>query len=86
LERTIADPAEHGRFAAFHNGITILTRAIDEDPKGKRLTLHGVGVVNGCQSLLALSRQKAVLTPELLLPVRVVAIGRDGGLSAAPSS
>ncbi len=38
-------------FFFYHNGITALCNKMDFDAKAKRLTLHGLSVVNGCQSL-----------------------------------
>jgi hypothetical protein len=38
-------------FFLYHNGITALCERLDFDPNSRRLTLQGLSVVNGCQSL-----------------------------------
>jgi len=38
-------------FFFYHNGITALCNRMEFDDKSNRLTLHGLSVVNGCQSL-----------------------------------
>jgi hypothetical protein len=38
-------------FFLFHNGITALCETLTLDPASHRLTLNGMSVVNGCQSL-----------------------------------
>jgi hypothetical protein len=71
LAGTIQDErADHALFPAYHNGITILTDNLAVDDDG--LQMDGVTVVNGCQSLLALHANRASLTPELTLLVKIV--------------
>lgn len=41
------------------------------------MTLDGVSVVNGCQSLLALYNNRTHLTPELKLLVKVIELGES---------
>jgi hypothetical protein len=72
LAQTIEKPAEHGLFPAFHNGLALLTKELTVN--GNRLTLDGVSVVNGCQSLVALYKQRSQLTPELQVLVKVVQV------------
>jgi hypothetical protein len=38
-------------FFFYHNGITALCNKMEFDDAGKKITLHGLSVVNGCQSL-----------------------------------
>ncbi len=38
-------------FYFYHNGITALCSKMEFDPATRKLTLHGLNVVNGCQSL-----------------------------------
>ncbi len=38
-------------FFFFHNGVTALCNKLQYDEAGKSLSLHGLSVVNGCQSL-----------------------------------
>ena len=39
------------QFFFFHNGITALCEKMSYEPSTRKLTLNGLGVVNGCQSL-----------------------------------
>ena len=80
LADTISDEkADHSLFPAFHNGITVLTDGFTVD--NEALQLEGVSVVNGCQSLLALSRNRDELTPELSVLVKVVQLGESETLA-----
>jgi len=76
LTKTVVDAAEHKLFPASHNGITVLTLGLSTD--GSDLKLDAVSVVNGCQSLLALYRNRKALTPELKLLVKVVELPDTG--------
>ena len=78
LATTILSPKEHSLFPAYHNGLTLLTRKI-ERTEGEIL-LHGVSVVNGCQSLLALYNNRTAITPELRVLVKIVEIGNHTDL------
>jgi hypothetical protein len=79
LGETLRDRAEHPLFPAYHNGLTILTRRVEVD--GSDLRLDGATGVNGCQSLLALYKNRAVLSPEVRVLVKVVAVDPQSGLS-----
>lgn len=78
LSDTVRNPLEHRFFPAYHNGLTILTNGLNT--RGRNLELHGVSVVNGCQSLLALYRNRADLSPELNLLVKVVQVAPESDL------
>jgi hypothetical protein len=73
LRSTIATSSEHEFFPAYHNGLTLLTEGLRQVDDG--LELDGVAVVNGCQSLLSLWRERASLTPVLKLIVKIVELG-----------
>ncbi len=73
LRSTIKTASEHEFFPAYHNGLTLLTEGLRRLDDG--LELDGVAVVNGCQSLLALWRERASLTPTLKLVVKIVELG-----------
>lgn len=79
LIKTITTPDEHNLFAAYHNGLTILTEGLTAD--GPILTLKGVGVVNGCQSLLTLADHQAYISSELKLVVKIVEVAESGDVS-----
>lgn len=72
LTATVLDPAEHALFPAYHNGMTLLTRELEV--RGSELTLNGVSVVNGCQSLLALDAHRADVSDDLRLLVKAVQV------------
>ena len=79
LRGTIQRPDEHQSFPAYHNGLTLLTDRLGVDGEG--LSLEGVGVVNGCQSLLSLWRERSAITPQLNLMVKVVETGGRAALA-----
>jgi len=76
LAATIGDSAEHDPFPAFHNGLTLITG--EATLKGGGVELNGVSVVNGCQSLLALYSDRASLTTDLEIVVKVVEAQNEG--------
>jgi hypothetical protein len=74
INTTLSDPNEHARFLTFHNGLTILCREVE--PNGAdALRIKGFSIVNGCQSAVALRKNEAKLTDDLLVPVKVVKVG-----------
>ncbi len=79
LRGTIQRSDEHQSFPAYHNGLTLLTNRLGVDEEG--LSLEGVGVVNGCQSLLSLWRERGSITPQLNLMVKVVETGGRAALA-----
>ena len=72
LGRTVDTPSEHELFPAYHNGITALTHQLRVS--GARMSLKGITVVNGCQSLLTLHEHQDSLSDELQVLVKVVAV------------
>jgi len=78
LAGTIRDQSEHRLFLTYHNGMTLLTRKFETE--GTEISLTGVSVVNGCQSLLALHTNRDSLTPDLQVLVRIVELGTQGDL------
>lgn len=79
LRATMRDNEEHGAFPAYHNGLTLLTDGLEVDDDG--IHLDGVGVVNGCQSLQSLWRERSHITPALSIMVKVVQTGTTGDLA-----
>ena len=75
LAATIRQPDQHVLFPAYHNGLTLLTRRLDLS-EGE-IRLDGVSVVNGCQSLVALHDNRASLTPQLRVLVKIVELGES---------
>lgn len=79
LTETVRQPGEHQLFPAYHNGMTMLTEKLKV--QSTQLILDGVSVVNGCQSLLALHRDRAKISPDLRVLVKVVQVGTQSDLS-----
>ena len=75
LATTIRQADQHALFPAYHNGLTLLTRRLDVN-EGE-MQLDGVSVVNGCQSLVALYSNRANVTPELRVLVKIVELGES---------
>jgi AIPR protein len=79
LRQTIRTRTEHPLFPAYHNGLTLLTSGLEHD--GEDLLLDGVGVVNGCQSLLSLWREREHLSPDLILIVKIIELDQRADLA-----
>jgi AIPR protein len=78
LDATVNDQTQHSLFAAYHNGLTVLTRGLTV--RGKTVRLKGIAVVNGCQSLLSLFHNRASLTKDLEVLVRIVEVDTHSDL------
>ncbi len=78
LDATVTDRTQHALFPAYHNGLTVLTHKLSV--RGKTVRLKGVAVVNGCQSLLSLYHNRAALTNDLAVLVRVVQVDTHSDL------
>lgn len=76
LRSTVQNLDEHRLFPAYHNGLTLLTNKIGDVTEGS-ITVDGVGVVNGCQSLITLYDNRSALTDELQLIVKIVEVTGD---------
>ena len=76
LRRSLQASDEHPFFPAYHNGLTLLTKKLTVRPDNS-LQLEGVGVVNGCQSLVTMFDNIASLTSKLRVVVKVVEIGNS---------
>lgn len=70
IVESIADPAKHKLFPLFHNGLTVICKTLEV--KGDQLTVSGYFVVNGCQSLTSLFKNKAKISDELRLLTKFV--------------
>src|SRR5262249_39255118 len=72
---SVSNQSEHPRFLTFHNGLTIVTKTLSI--RGSKLSLNHYSVCNGCQSLLAFYDNRALLTDDLEVLVRIVRVGAD---------
>lgn len=73
FRKALEKKADHPNFLAFHNGLTVVSNSIEIDRD--KITLRGVSVVNGAQSVLALKDREDFLTEDLLMVVKFVEIG-----------
>jgi hypothetical protein len=79
LAATVRDAEEHAYFPAYHNGLTLLTHGLKV--KDSELHLDGLTVVNGCQSLLTLYDNRASVTEDLRVLVKVVQVPEQSALT-----
>lgn len=79
LKKTVNSLGEHRLFPAYHNGMTLLTTKLVIE--GNEIQLSGVGVVNGCQSLVTLFENSPALTDELQVLVKVVETGSNDSVA-----
>ena len=79
IRRTVAAKASHHNFVLFHNGIIILCATADSSKPGE-LTIKKYSVVNGAQSLTSFYNNKAKLSDDLRVLVRVIEL-QDEALS-----
>lgn len=76
---SIKDAALHKFFPLFHNGITMISgRVSDSEDK---IEIENYHVVNGCQSLSELFRNRDHLTGELRVLVKIIEMRVDSPLS-----
>jgi hypothetical protein len=84
IVKSIKDKSLHKKFPLFHNGITIVTNKITELPDAttpEKLSIDTFFVVNGCQSLTALYKNKKELTDDLRILTKFVQVSVDSDLS-----
>lgn len=80
LRSSIREKAEHKNFPLYHNGINVLCRSITSETKN-RINIEDYVVVNGAQSLTSLSAERARITDDLKILVRLVETKGDTDLS-----
>jgi len=76
IEESIFEKSRHKLFPLFHNGITIIAEKVDSSADS--IEIENYFVVNGCQSLTALYKNKRNLTDELRVLTKFI--------QASPSS
>jgi hypothetical protein len=84
IRDTLQDPLRRKRFAVLNNGITIVTRKLTVH--GDRVHIRDFQIVNGCQTCHVLFHERAELTDEVQVSVRIVHSGDEeviGGIIAA---
>jgi hypothetical protein len=70
----------HKAFLLFHNGITIICTKLSL--RRGAITIEGYYVVNGCQSITALSDHKSKLTKDLRVLTKLILLEKDSPLAA----
>lgn len=80
VAKTIDDQSKHLFFPMYHNGITIICRHVDtSDPD--QLNIADYVVVNGAQSLSVLFRNRAKISGDLRVVVKIIEINEDDRFS-----
>lgn len=80
LRQSIRDKTEHSNFPLYHNGINVLCSNISES-NINNLTINDYVVVNGAQSLTSLLSERAKITDELKILVKLIEVKGDVTLS-----
>lgn len=80
IVKSIKNSAFHKQFPLFHNGITIVSNELLNTPDDE-ITIKTFFVVNGCQSLTALFRNKTFLTDDLNILVKFIKVDVNSDLS-----
>lgn len=80
IVKSIKDQTLHKKFPLFHNGITIVANSVEKTDD--KITLKNFYVVNGCQSLTSLYRNKKLLTDDLMILTKIIQVPIDSSLSA----
>lgn len=70
IEETLQDVAQSDRFALLNNGVTIVAR--DVNKVGAKFRLMDYQIVNGCQTSHILYLNRARLSSQIFLPVKLI--------------
>jgi hypothetical protein len=73
IGKSINNASEHGNFLLYHNGITIISDKLDTSDEGK-VKIQGYSVVNGCQTVSSLYRDRAKVTQDLRILTRIIQV------------
>ena len=79
IEKSVKDYREHRHFMLFHNGLTIIADDVDTSID-HQVTIKDYLVVNGCQSLTALWRNRKYITDDLRILGRLIELDRGSQL------
>ncbi|WP_083294510.1 AIPR family protein [Burkholderia plantarii] len=79
IAKSIRDPGLHKAFPLFHNGITVLAKAVVHDEK--KLRIKDYYVVNGCQSLNALYINRSYISGDLRVLTKFIQVKVGSDLS-----
>lgn len=76
IEKSIDNASEHGNFLLYHNGITIICDRLDTSEQDK-VKIQGYSVVNGCQTVSSLYRNRAKVTQDLRILTRFIQVNAN---------
>lgn len=79
IEKSVRDHNEHRHFMLYHNGLTVIADKVDTSVKD-RVTISNYVVVNGCQSLTVLWRNRKFVTDDLRVLGRLIELDRGSPL------
>ncbi len=80
IKESIRTKSEHGRFPLYHNGINVLCREIVKEDDDS-IAVQDYVVVNGAQSLTSLLSERAKITDDLKILVKLIEVKGDVSLS-----
>lgn len=70
IDKTVKTKTEHSRFAIYNNGITIVAKSLRKI--GTKFILQDFQIVNGCQTSHIIHLNRANLTDDLCIPIKIV--------------
>lgn len=73
IAKSISNPSEHSNFLLYHNGITIICGTLDTSEKDK-IKIQGYSVVNGCQTVSSLYKNRNQVTQDLRILTRIIRV------------
>lgn len=76
IRQSISEKSSHDHFVLFHNGIIVLCEELDQSTPGE-LTIKDYSVVNGAQSLTSFHANKAKLSENLRVLVRIIKVKNE---------
>jgi hypothetical protein len=79
IQVSLRNRKSHKRFPLFHNGITLLAQKVTGGDA--EVNVRNYVVVNGAQSLTALWNNRAQITKDLQILLRIVQVGADANLA-----
>lgn len=71
IRATLGDAAQQLYFPLLNNGVTIVARRVSAT--GNRFLIEDYQIVNGCQTSHVLHEARAALSPEVHVPIRLIA-------------
>ena len=84
IRDSLHDPERSRRFAVLHNGITVIARHMQV--VGDQIHIKDYQIVNGCQTCHVLFDERARLTDEVHVPVRLVHSENDNVIAEIVAS